>query len=443
MCITFSTHASSEMIVSGIVGEDGKPIRVKVEKPEAIKTYLAKKGNRRSFGTRRKGNKKGRRPQRSGSSDGRDSVEMESFEDETDSNSEVEDGSVLDLPEDIKRYILKQERKRTRERRGRRRKESLDDDTGAGLGSPTPDSTSDCSSNYDIEDESLLAHGKTKQNGWDQRDCLSSVEDGNLLKRERRDGREKKGREERRERSWKRGRKDRKKRGKQNGWDQHDCSSSSEDRNIFRRERGERGWRGERRERKEGKEGRGRERSKRQKHRRERYDESCSSNSDSDEWSSDHRYSSQSCNGCTRTRDIHLPLLANSAEGMQYRRLTTEDQPLLGGLDPSEHLPDIVGTIRDRIHSRGHGERSQMADNQCHFKLPHISESAQDEVVNEESSPLYGGSRECQIPGLSAPRPTRSVKIPRVARMDLILLLARQEQDNHWQRRIQDGSAMM
>lgn len=66
MCITYSDQASSEMIVSRILGEDGKPVRIKVECPETIKRLLKRKAKRMEKKKRKQWKKreeKGGRPQ--------------------------------------------------------------------------------------------------------------------------------------------------------------------------------------------------------------------------------------------------------------------------------------------------------------------------------------------------------------------------------------------
>ncbi len=169
MCITFSDQTSSEMIVSGVLGEDGKPVRIKVAKPEAIKLLLIKKGTKRGvkgvfeMQTANGSKMKDRRLQRSGG--GRYSAE-ESSEGEP-SLGEEEEQSELDLPEDIRKYILRQERRRRRRRR-RKREQGHENIDGPNPGSCSPDSTS--SSSYESgNDSESLVNEQTKQNGRRQR----------------------------------------------------------------------------------------------------------------------------------------------------------------------------------------------------------------------------------------------------------------------------------
>ena len=117
MCITHHPHGhhgSSEMIVGGALGSDGKPVRIKIELPGNVQKMLKKEQW-----------KKGKRLKRDGETNGsqNDAVNArqsskgggkEEFthvfpeEDEFfDGNDSDEGDDILDLPESLKRYILK------------------------------------------------------------------------------------------------------------------------------------------------------------------------------------------------------------------------------------------------------------------------------------------------------------------------------------------------
>ena len=102
MCITYSDQTSSEMIVSGIVGKDGKPVRIKVKSPEAIKRLIKKTVKKEK--KRRAGGKE--RSERGKAGSGMQGLAGHGSEwDSLSSDSSVED--LVDLPEPLKKYFLR------------------------------------------------------------------------------------------------------------------------------------------------------------------------------------------------------------------------------------------------------------------------------------------------------------------------------------------------
>ena len=105
MCITYPDQASSEMIVSGILGEDGKPVRIKVESPETIKKLLRRRAKRKK--KRRAVDKERRDRSKAAGSGGDDSVQDFGTDSEQDSlSSGCSDGDLLDLPKPLEKYLL-------------------------------------------------------------------------------------------------------------------------------------------------------------------------------------------------------------------------------------------------------------------------------------------------------------------------------------------------
>ena len=106
MCMTFSTPStkSGEMIVGGMVGKDGKPVRIRVEPPQEIKKMLRKEKRKQKEKRLKMEANRGAQQVKDGSS--RTNVESHSSDTKYDSD-EGEDDNLLDLPESFKKYILK------------------------------------------------------------------------------------------------------------------------------------------------------------------------------------------------------------------------------------------------------------------------------------------------------------------------------------------------
>jgi len=114
MCITFTDQASSEMmIVDGIVGEDGKPVRIKVGDAESIRKLLKRKAKERHKRKQRRTRKKREECKRSMKGDiPRDGETEESngeveYEFDSDCSGSSSEGEVLKLPKLFQKYILK------------------------------------------------------------------------------------------------------------------------------------------------------------------------------------------------------------------------------------------------------------------------------------------------------------------------------------------------
>ena len=103
MCITDQSNdnrGSQTMIVSGALGSDGKPVRIKVELPVNIQKMLKKeRRKKRKRSAKGEGNKGNARLSTRGSKDERTFVFSEEEENFLDSNSSDEDGDLLDLPD--------------------------------------------------------------------------------------------------------------------------------------------------------------------------------------------------------------------------------------------------------------------------------------------------------------------------------------------------------
>ncbi len=380
MCITFSDQTSSEMIVSGIVGEDGKPVRIKMEKPEAIKMLLTK--NRACNGGQRKiGKERRRRNNAKGRLQRRDDFDKESFEDESDfededdlldgirggergigkenrrnnrkyqrkgdghnydeesfeDESDLEDEEdLLGLPEDIRKYILKQEKRRRRRRRRRRRGRNAGFEGKDGTDAGSHSSSSFTSSSCDSGDEPQTVDRQAKAKRRKQRGHQSKSKEKDNAKRKSR------------------------RRRKHGSVDDHRSSSE-------------------------------------------------------DEWSSHSRSDSQIGRSSVRSKDseeLYLPpIQSGGGAAKQQRRSKRGERHLLEGLDSNEHLPDIGEMGRGR-HTRGKrgstlggsGE-SRMTDDEGYFRLPAITESARNKVSvsrhEMESASLRYRGREHHLSGPS------------------------------------------
>ena len=129
MCLTLSNQASSEMIIDGIIGEDGKPVRIKVADPVSLRQQLlkqkAKKKHKRKQREARK--RRRRRRRRRGYKNKGDVQEDEAKEDDeyvsddSISSSDSSGEELLNLPKAFQKYILKkagQQHKRKRSNGG-------------------------------------------------------------------------------------------------------------------------------------------------------------------------------------------------------------------------------------------------------------------------------------------------------------------------------------
>ena len=124
MCITDQSNdnqcGSPTMIVGGALGSDGKPVRIKVELPVNLQKMLKKERKKKRKRSLRKGDMKGRMGShdKAGKSNDRLSIRggrdehaivysEEEDEDFLDGNSSDEDEDLLDLPDSLRKYILK------------------------------------------------------------------------------------------------------------------------------------------------------------------------------------------------------------------------------------------------------------------------------------------------------------------------------------------------
>lgn len=132
MCITFTDQASSEMmIVGGIVGEDGKPVRIKVGGAESIRKLLKRKAKERHMRKQRRARKKREECKRSTKGDiPKDGETEESngeveYEFDSDCSSSSSEEEVLNLPKLFQKYILKKAGRKHRYKRNTGRDSEL------------------------------------------------------------------------------------------------------------------------------------------------------------------------------------------------------------------------------------------------------------------------------------------------------------------------------
>ena len=124
MCITFTDQALSEMmVVDGIIGEDGKPVRIKVEDLESIRKLLKRKARvrhkRKQRRRARKKRKEGKRPMK-GDNQREGGTEESDGEDESESDCSGRSSNSSEeelLPKLFQKYILKKAGRKHRQKR--------------------------------------------------------------------------------------------------------------------------------------------------------------------------------------------------------------------------------------------------------------------------------------------------------------------------------------
>ena len=129
MCLTLSNQASSEMIIDGIIGEDGKPVRIKVADPVSLRQQLLKqKAKKRHKRKQREARRRRRRRRRRRGYENKGDVQEdeakeddEYVSDDSISSSDSSGEELLNLPKAFQKYILKkagQQHKRKRSNGG-------------------------------------------------------------------------------------------------------------------------------------------------------------------------------------------------------------------------------------------------------------------------------------------------------------------------------------
>ena len=120
MCLTLSSQASSEMIIDGIIGEDGKPVRIKVTDPVSLRRQLLKrKAKKRRKQKQREARRRRREYQNKGDIQEDEAREDDEYMSDDSTNSSDSSGDeLLGLPKAFQKYILKKGCQRHKRRRG-------------------------------------------------------------------------------------------------------------------------------------------------------------------------------------------------------------------------------------------------------------------------------------------------------------------------------------
>ena len=156
MCITLSNQGSSEFILSGIVGEDGKPVRVKVKNRMGIRKLLKRK----------KWNKKGgeRSKQRQGHGRRRKGSHARRNGNGVDSSMGESEGSISSSDDDNSDKGESSKRRQGHTRKKKKKKGSHAKRTGNGVDSSMGESEgSISSSNDDSGDKGESSRSKRRQ----------------------------------------------------------------------------------------------------------------------------------------------------------------------------------------------------------------------------------------------------------------------------------------
>jgi len=109
MCLTLSSQASSEMIIDGIIGEDGKTVRIKVTDPVTLRRQLLiRKAKKRRKQKQREARRKRRGYQNKGDVQEDEAREDDEYMSDDSTNSSDSSGEeLLGLPKAFQKYILK------------------------------------------------------------------------------------------------------------------------------------------------------------------------------------------------------------------------------------------------------------------------------------------------------------------------------------------------
>ena len=114
MCITSPDKAKSDIVVGGLVGEDGKPVRIRVEDPRSIKKILKRREKKKKQRKRERERKKAALLQRSNGADSRSFSELDNDKFEIDpegslssSDSDSFDDDLFELPKAFEKFIMK------------------------------------------------------------------------------------------------------------------------------------------------------------------------------------------------------------------------------------------------------------------------------------------------------------------------------------------------